>query len=165
MILSDIDIIRHINNNIFLVNPFNPEYLQPASVDLHLNNDLMTVDGDLIDISNNSYFLKPNEFILGSTIEKIKLPQNIVGHVDGRSSIGRLGILVHVSAGYIDPCFEGNVTLELCNLSNRPFELKVGQSLCQIIFEMLSSPCQRGYGHEDLNSKYQNSNGTVRSKL
>ena len=126
MILSDKHIMQFIENGFYLVNPFSIDYLQPSSVDLHLNNELKTIDGNTIDIEEKSYLLKPQEFILGSTLEKVKIPNNLAGHIDGRSSIGRLGILVHASAGYIDAGFEGNITLELYNLSNKSFELKLG---------------------------------------
>ena len=165
MILSDRDIHNAINRGIFLVNPFNPEDLQPASIDLHLSSDIKKLDGECFDISNEPYVLKAHEFILGSTIESVNIPIDLVGHVDGRSSIGRLGLMVHVTAGYIDSGYTGNITLELYNVSDKDILLNEGDSVCQIIFEQLSSPCLRPYGSAGLNSKYQGSEGTVRSKL
>lgn len=164
-ILSDRDIVDAIKRGVFLVNPFTIENLQPASVDLHLNNDLKKINGEIIDIEDESYFLKPHEFILASTLERVKIPIDLVGHVDGRSSIGRLGVMVHITAGYIDSGFEGNITLELFNASEQEFELRYGDSICQIIFEQLTSPCARPYGSAGLGSKYQGSNGTVESRL
>jgi len=166
MILSDRtikDII--LNKGVYLVNPFNPDHLQPCSIDLHLDNELKTIDGKTINIKDDSYHLKPNEFILGSTIEEVHIPNDIVGHLDGRSSIARLGLLVHCTAGYIDSGYKGNITLEIYNCSNKDFELFYGDSICQIVYETLTTPVDRPYGSEGLGSKYQNSKGVVNSKL
>lgn len=160
MILSDRDIKNIIlNKKIYLVNPFNIEDLQPCSVDLHLGSELKTIRGKCIDLSQGSYKLKPNEFLLGSTMEKIHIPYDLMGRVEGKSSIARLGVMIHITAGFIDSGFTGNVTLEIYNCSDKPFELFHGDAICQIAFETLSSPVETPY-----NGKYQNSDGTVLSR-
>lgn len=165
MILSDRtlkDII--INQGIHLVNPFNPDDLQPCSIDLHLGRELKTIHGKCIDLKQGSYKIKPNEFILGHTFEKIYVPQDLMARVEGRSSIGRLGVMVHITAGLIDPNFIGNVTLEIKNVSDKEFELYHGQDIAQIVFEALTTKCERPYGSSELGSKYQHSHGCVLSK-
>lgn len=160
MILSDRDIKNIIlNKKIYLVNPFNIEDLQPCSVDLHLGSELKTINGKTIDLSQGTYKLKPNEFLLGSTMEKIHIPYDLMGRVEGKSSIARLGVMIHITAGFIDSGFTGNVTLEIYNCSDREFELFHGDAICQIAFETLSSPVETPY-----NGKYQNSDGTVLSR-
>lgn len=165
MILSDRDIDHIIKNGEYLlVNPYNDMMLQPNSVDLTLGTELLTLHGKSIDLSNDTYKLKPNEFILGSTFEKIHIPHDLVGHIDGKSSIGRLGVFIHVSSGFIDSGYNGNVTLEIYNCSDSEFELYQGMSICQIVFQTLTSPVIRPYGHKDLNSHYQDSDGVVESR-
>lgn len=165
MILSDRD-INHIikNGEYLLVNPYNDEMLQPNSIDLTLGDELLTLTGESIELSYDSYMLKPNEFILGATLEKIHIPHDLVGHIDGKSSIGRLGVFIHVSSGFIDSGFNGNVTLEIYNCTDKEFELSYGMTICQIVFQTLTSPVSRPYGHKDLNNHYQDSDGVVESR-
>ena len=163
MILSDTTLHNVIvNQRVYLVNPYNEEMLQPNSIDLTLGSELKTLDGKSVDLTQGSYKIKPKEFLLGSTGEKIHMPYDLCGHIDGKSSIGRLGVFVHISSGFIDSGFNGNVTLEIFNASDKEFELYHGMSICQIIFEMLSSPVTKPYGQR--NNHYQNSEGTVLSK-
>lgn len=158
--LSDRDLKRIIlDQGIYLVNPFNIEDLQPCSIDLHLGDELKTLNGKTIDLTQDSYKLKPYEFLLGSTMEHIHVPFDLMGHVEGKSSIARLGVMIHVTAGFIDSGFNGNVTLEIFNCSDKEFELFHGDTICQIAFETLSSPVETPY-----DGKYQNSQGTVLSK-
>lgn len=164
MILSDGDIVCELQKNALKIIPLLEEDIQPCSVDLHLDKELMTIDGKKIDIKECSYKLKPNEFILGSVEEYIEIPPYLCGQVDGRSSIARLGVSVHQTGGYIDAGFYGNITLEIYNASDKEFELKYGDSICQIIFHILSSESMRPYGSQELKSKYQGSKGVVRSK-
>ena len=134
--------------------------VQPASVDLMLNHVVKTIDGEKFYLNEKSmYVLQPGEFILGSTVEYVNIPDDLVARVEGRSSIGRLGVMVHATAGYIDPGFMGNITLELFNCSDKPFQLNFGDCLCQIVFETLSSRCNHPYG-----GKYQGDVGTVCSR-
>lgn len=164
MILSDKDIIKGLQAGVFSISPVCLDDIQPASVDLHLDNILKTIDGISIDLLKEPYELKPKEFILGSTVEFIRLPVDLVGIVNGKSSLGRLGIQVHITAGYVDPNYYGNITLELFNVSDTPFTLKYDMKICQLIFETLSSPCERPYGSKGLGSKYQGSKGVVNSR-
>jgi dCTP deaminase len=164
MILSDRDIAGELNKGSLKIIPCEEKDIQPCSVDLHLGKELLTLGGKKIDLSKGSYKLKPQEFILGSTEEYVEIPTHLCGQVDGRSSIARLGVSIHQTGGYIDAGFNGNITLELFNASDREFELCWGDSICQLIIHMLYSRCVRPYGSTGLNSKYQGSEGTVRSK-
>lgn len=162
MILSDGDIDQLIKSGrAFLVNPYNEEMLQPNSVDLTLGHELKNLHGKCIDLRNGSYKIKPNEFILGSTLEKISMPPFLCGHIDGKSSIGRLGVFVE-NSGFVDSGFVGNITLEIYNASDKEFELYHGMSICQILFEELSNLVMIPYGQRD--NHYQHSEGTVLSK-
>ena len=162
MILSDKDIDHIIKSGkAFLVNPYNEEMLQPNSVDLTLSYELKNIHGKCIDLRQGSYKLKPFEFLLGSTMEKVHLPFDLCGHIDGKSSIGRLGVFIE-NSGFVDSGFTGNITLEIFNASDKEFELWHGMTVCQIIFETLSSPVSKPYGTRG--NHYQNSEGTVLSK-
>ena len=162
MILSDGDIDRIIKSGqAFLVSPYNDENLQPNSIDLTLGDELKTIHGKSIDLSQDSYKLKPNEFILGSTIERVSMPLDLCGHIDGKSSIGRLGVFIE-NSGFVDSGFVGNITLEIYNASDKEFELIHGMPICQILFQTLTSPVSKPYGTRD--NHYQHSNGTVLSK-
>lgn len=161
-VLSDYTIKERINE--LFNSPISLNDIQPASVDLHLREDLINLDGGEFDLNDGDYILQPDEFILGSTIEYVTIPRDIVAQVDGKSSIGRLGVLIHITAGFIDCGFNGNITLEIKNISNKPFTLKKGMSICQIIFFEMTTECDRVYGDNELNSHYQNSDGTIRSR-
>lgn len=162
MILCDGDIERIIKEKgFYIVNPFNEEMLQPNSIDLTLSSELKTIEGKSIDISQDSYILKPHEFILGSTFEKIAVPVDLCGHIDGKSSIGRLGVFIE-NSGFVDSGFIGNITLEIYNASNKEFELTEGMSICQIIFQTLTNQVKIPYGGR--NNHYQFSEGTVLSR-
>ena len=164
MILSDRDIVRELNEGSLRIIPLTEDIIQPCSVDLELASELKTLNGKSIDISQDSYHLKAGEFILGSTNEYVEIPSYLCGQVDGRSSIARMGISIHQTGGYIDAGFRGNITLEIYNASDKAFELYLGQPICQLIIHALSSECLRPYGSVKLNSKYQDSEGTVVSK-
>lgn len=148
--------------------PYNVQF-QPASVDLRLDNTYLTFKNTttpVIDTKKEQFYteshtfsdknpliMQPNDFILAQTVEKVKLPNNILGRVEGRSSLGRLGIVIHVTAGFIDPGFEGNITLEISNIGNIPVILYPNQRICQIVFEELSGNASRPYG--SAGNKYQ----------
>ena len=163
MMLSDQNILE-LQGEMELIYPFYYDQLQPCSYDLRLSDDLKTIRGKTINLNDGDYTLKPNEFILGSTFERIHIPNNISAFVDGKSSLGRLGISVHITAGFIDAGFEGNVTLEIKNNSDKQFRLSEGMLIGQLIFFELKSECMRPYSSDGLNSHYQNSVGTVLSK-
>jgi dCTP deaminase len=120
---------------------------------------------ELIEIAEGTAFvLHPGEFVLGSTIERIGLPDDIVARVDGKSSLGRLGVLIHATAGFIDAGFNGQITLELSNVATLPIRLWPGMKIGQISFMRLDEPVERPYGHPELGSKYQNQSGPVASE-
>lgn len=171
MVLPDHTLRQRCYNG--LVMPFKEENLQPASIDLTLSNEFMVAtnhDIESIDLINkvnpnmklfktNKFILHPGEFCLGSTQEEVSLTDDIVGRVEGKSSLGRLGLFVHVTAGYIDPGFTGNITLELYNAANLPIILRPDRPICQISFEFLYEPCEKPY-----NGRYQGDKGVVESR-
>ena len=161
--LSDRNILE-LQGETDLIYPFHYNQLQPCSYDVRLSDDLKTVRGKQISLKHDDYVLKPNEFLLGSTIEKVKLPSTVSAFLDGKSGLGRKGIGTHITAGFIDAGFEGNVTLEIKNNSDKQFRLSEGMLIGQLIFFELKSECMRPYGSDGLNNHYQNSVGTVLSK-
>ncbi len=161
--LSDKNILE-LQGEMELIYPFHYNQLQPCSYDLRLGCDLKTIRGKTINLNDGDYTLKPNEFLLGSTFECISIPNTISAVVDGKSSLGRLGISVHITAGFIDAGFEGNVTLEIKNNSDKQFKLSKNMLIGQIIFFELKDECMRPYGDKRLNNHYQNSKGTILSK-
>lgn len=164
-ILSDRTILQRLEEDL-VIYPINTNDIQPCSVDLHLSEDLKDLHDNTYNLKYCDYKLGPGEFILASTLEHVEIPDDLVGIVEGKSSIGRLGITAHVTAGYIDAGFKGNITLEIANLSDKPFTLQYNMSICQIIFETLTTPVQRRYGAAGLNSHYTDkySKGTIPSR-
>jgi dCTP deaminase len=171
-VLSDRDIRAAIEAGDVRIKPYDPKDLQPSSVDLHLdrsfrvfrNNRYPYIDvrapqpdlTELLTIADDEPFvLHPGEFVLGQTVEWVELPDDIVARLEGRSSLGRLGLLIHSTAGYVDPGFRGRVTLELSNVANLPIALYQGMRIGQISFLRMSSPVERPYGSKELGSKYQ----------
>ena len=174
MILQDNELIKRIENEKIITPPPTHEQIQPASIDLRLGNEyLQPVFGTEIDIKNNSpkyeyiktnrLTIPPHNFILATTKEKIRMPRDLVARVEGRSSIGRLGITIHVTAGFIDPGFEGQLTLEIANLSNTVVILYEDLRICQLVFEELKGLPTHSYGECD--NKYQNQNGVTGSMM
>ena len=102
-----------------------------------------------------------HQFLLATTLERVKIPNNVCARIEGKSSLGRLGLCVHVTAGYIDPGFEGNITLELFNCAPLPIVLTPGMKIAQISFHSMDEPAERPYGHPDLGSKYQGQIGVT----
>lgn len=162
MILSDRNIKEHLANGSLEIDPLDdPEkQIQPASVDLRLAGDFLRVRRvhtgviDLLDpvvecdhvVAERSLVLEPGEFVLGATFERVSLPDFLAADVGGKSSLGRLGLVVHVTAGFIDPGYDGNITLEIVNLNPNPLRLHVGMYICQLKLKQLSSPAERPYG-------------------
>ena len=145
-----------------LLDPFIPEHVQPASVDLRLHNEFIVFDSheglfiDLGDVRDNSarkivkekgkgFILHPGEFVLGTTLEKVSCPDNIVARLEGKSSIGRLGILIHITAGFVDPGWHGRLTLEILNVRKVPIILRPGLPFCQISFQYMAGPADKPY--------------------
>ena len=171
-VLSDRDIRAALESNAIRIDPYDSHDLQPSSVDLHLdrsfrvfrNNRYAYIDvrspqpdlTELLSVANDEPFiLHPGEFVLGQTLEWVELPDDIVARLEGRSSLGRLGLLIHSTAGYVDPGWKGNLTLELSNVANLPIALYHGMSIGQISFFAMSSAAERPYGSAELGSKYQ----------
>ena len=171
-VLSDRDIRAALEAGTIKIDPYDPEDLQPSSVDLHLdrsfrvfrNNrypyiDVRAPQPDLTEMltieDDEPFILHPGEFVLGQTHEFVELPNDIVSRLEGKSSLGRLGLLIHSTAGYVDPGWKGNLTLELSNVANLPIALYFGMRIGQISFFRMSSPVERPYGSKGLGSKYQ----------
>ena len=169
---SDRDIRAALEAGHVLIRPYDPVDLQPSSVDLHLdrtfrvfrNNrypfiDVRQPQPDLTELlrveDDEPFILHPGEFVLGQTLEWVELPNDLVARLEGRSSLGRLGLLIHSTAGYVDPGWRGNLTLELSNVANLPIALYAGMRIGQISFFKMSSPVDRPYGSPDLGSRYQ----------
>jgi len=172
VVLSDRDIRAEIAAGRIVIDPFIPEAVQPSSIDLHLDKRFrvfrnsrypyidVRVDQpdmtELVEITGDEPFiLHPGEFVLGSTLERVQLPNDLVARLEGKSSLGRLGLLIHSTAGYVDPGWEGNLTLELSNVANLPITLYDGMKIGQISFQRLSSPAEVGYGDASIGSKYR----------
>jgi dCTP deaminase len=172
MILSDRDIRAEIEAGRIVVDPYLPDAVQPSSVDLHLgnrfrvfrNNRTAVIDPradqpeltELVEITGDEPFiLHPGEFVLGATFERVALPDDLVARLEGRSSLGRLGLMIHSTAGYVDPGWEGTLTLELSNAANLPIKLYDGMKIGQISFQRLSSPAETPYGDARIGSRYR----------
>ena len=171
-VLSDRDIAAALAGGRVRVEPYDQEDLQPSSIDLHLdrsfrvfrNNrypfiDVRTPQPDLTELLNvaddEPFVLHPGEFVLGQTLEWVELPDDLVARLEGKSSLGRLGLLIHSTAGYVDPGWKGKLTLELSNVAKLPIALYFGMKIGQISFFAMSSPVDRPYGSKGLGSKYQ----------
>ena len=171
-VLSDRDIRAAMQGGRVRIDPYDPACLQPSSVDLHLDADFRvfrnnryafidprTSQPDLTELvsveGDDPFILHPNEFVLGQTLEWVELPDDLVARLEGRSSLGRLGLLIHSTAGYVDPGWKGNLTLELSNVANLPIALYSGMKIGQISFFKMSSPVERPYGSRELGSRYQ----------
>ena len=172
MVLSDKSIGEEVASGRLVIEPFDPDCVQPASVDLHLDRrfrafrtsrqafvDVREPSEDLTELveieAEEPYIIHPGEFVLGSTIETVTLPDDLVARLDGKSSLGRLGLVVHATAGYVDPGFSGKLTLELSNAGKMPIALHYEMRIAQISFLRLSTPVERPYGSPGLGSKYQ----------
>lgn len=161
-VLSDRTIEELVTHNDLLC-PYDQDQLQPASYDVRLAD---IENAHAIEKSNEgtTWRLAPGQFVLGSTVEKICLPDDIVARIEGKSSLARLGIIVH-TAGFIDPGFCGTLTLEITNLSKKYVPLKLNQLIAQIAFQTLDKPAARPYGHPALKSHYQGQLGITPSAL
>ena len=176
MILSDRDILNRMKKSEIVINPVpSQEQVQPASIDLRLGSEYYAPidENKSIDIKNNELkyqeikgnclVLPPGEFILGTTQEWVEIPDDLCAKVEGRSSVGRLGVGVHVTAGFIDPGFKGKITLELTNVGNNTIMLYKNMRIAQLCFMQLSSLPKRVYGQCD--NKYQNQDSVTGSLI
>ncbi|GAA4808955.1 dCTP deaminase [Actinomycetospora chlora] len=182
MLLSDRDIRAEIAAGRVGLDPFDATLLQPSSVDLRLDRHFRTFNNhaythidpalqqdDLTRMveppgPDEAFVLHPGEFVLGSTYEVITLPDDIAGRLEGKSSLGRLGLLTHSTAGFIDPGFSGHVTLELSNVANLPIRLWPGMKVGQLCLFRLSSPAEHPYGSPVYGSRYQDQRGPTPSR-
>ena len=181
MILSDRSIREEIELGRIEIDPFDDRCVQPSSVDLHVDRTFRTFHNarypfidvkepqeeltELVEIADDQPFiLHPGEFVLGSTLERIALPDDLVARLEGKSSLGRLGLLIHSTAGFIDPGWDGHVTLELSNVANLPITIYRGMKIGQISFMQLSEPADKPYGSGELGSKYQGQKGPTPSR-
>lgn len=162
MILPDWHIRKAVEAGVIGIDPFNPDNVQPASVDLRLSPSLCREDGEEMFFSR--YDLEAGGFALGSTLERVRVPDDLVCVVNGKSTIARMGLAVHITAGFCDPGFDGEITLELHNVASRPFVLWAGMKICQISFMQMAAPAERPYGSEGLGSKYQNQRGPTSAR-
>lgn len=170
-VLSDATIRELIESGRIVIDPWDPAMVQPASVDIHLGNsfrvfhnhriqsiDLGNPPRDLtehVEVADDGEFvIHPGEFVLGRTHERVEIPEDIVCRIEGKSSIGRLGLVVHATAGFVDPGFHGTLTLEIANFNSVPIVLRPGLPICQLSFMALDRPAERPYGHPELGSHY-----------
>jgi dCTP deaminase len=181
MVLSDRTILEEVAAGRIGLDPFDPALVQPSSVDVRCDNrfrvfhpgrypfidvrepmpdltELVELDGD------RRFILHPGEFVLGATFEVLRLPDDLVARLDGKSSLGRLGLQVHSTAGLADPGFEGQITLELSNVASLPIAIYPGMRIAQLVFERLTTPADRPYGAGGLGSKYQGQRGPTASE-
>ncbi len=172
MVLSDRSIKQEIESGRISVSPLRQQDIQPASIDLHLDDKVLVFRNstapyidlredipdltEMVEIEDEQPFiLHPGEFVLGNTLERIALADNIVARLEGKSSLGRIGLLIHSTAGFVDPGWDGNLTLELSNVSRLPLTLYRGMPIGQISFQYLSTSADNPYGTEALRSRYQ----------
>ena len=181
MILSDIDIKREIKSKHLVITPFDPSCVQPASYDVKLGKEIRVFRNitkayldlkddpkhfmELVKIKNGQPFVvHPGEFVLGTSVERIKIPRDMIARLDGKSSLGRLGIIIHATAGYIDPGFNGYITFEITNVANIPIALYTGIRMGQLSFMRLETPAEIPYG-KGRGSKYQGQKGPTASRI
>lgn len=181
VLLSDRDIKSQIDAGRVALDPFDPTMIQPSSIDVRLDRLFRLFDNHkypfidpaqeqpeltrLIEVEpGEAFILHPGEFVLGSTYEAITLPDDVAARVEGKSSLGRLGLLTHATAGFVDPGFSGHVTLELSNVATLPIKLWPGMKIGQLCFFQLSSPAEHPYGSSEYGSHYQGQRGPTASR-
>lgn len=181
VILSDRDLRAEISAGRIQIEPFDEACVQPSSIDVKVHNlfrvfrnhsaGVLDVKKDLSDLTelvevpdDGVFMLHPGEFVLGSTLERVAVPNDLVARVEGKSSLGRLGLLIHSTAGFIDAGFDGHVTLELANVANLPITLYPGMKIGQVSFMRMTSPAEKPYGSGAQGSKYQGQRGPTPSR-
>ena len=179
--LSDRDLNKQIDAGRVRIDPFDPSLIQPSSIDVRLDRffrvfenhkyphiDPSVEQPDLTRLvetdGNEAFILHPGEFVLASTYEMVTLPDDIASRLEGKSSLGRLGLLTHSTAGFIDPGFSGHVTLELSNVATLPIKLYPGMKIGQLCMFQLTSPAERPYGSAAYGSRYQGQRGPTPSR-
>lgn len=181
VILSDRDLRTELAAGRIIIEPFDEACVQPSSIDIKVHNlfrvfrnhtaGIIDVKKDMTDLTelvdiplDGVFILHPGEFVLGSTLERVAVPNDLVARVEGKSSLGRLGLLIHSTAGFIDAGFDGHVTLELANVANLPITLYPGMKIGQISFMKMTSPAENPYGSGAKGSKYQGQRGPTPSR-
>ncbi len=180
MILSDRSLREAIAAGRLVIDPLDDDAIQPSSIDVRLDNrfrvfytarhpyiDVKQPMEDLTELvevkPDEAFILHPGEFVLGSTLERVALPDDLVARLEGKSSLGRLGLLIHSTAGYVDPGWDGYLTLELSNVANLPITLYPGMKIGQISFFQLTTPAETPYG--SAGNKYQGQRGPTASRF
>jgi dCTP deaminase len=181
VLLSDRDIRAELDADRVALKPFDESMIQPSSIDVRLDRYFRTFENHryphidpaedqpdltrLVEpVGDEPFILHPGEFVLGSTYEVVTLPDDVAARLEGKSSLGRLGLLTHSTAGFIDPGFSGHVTLELANVANLPIKLWPGMKIGQLCFFRLSSPAEHPYGSDKYGSRYQGQRGPTPSR-
>ena len=181
MVLSDRTIKAEIDAGRIVIDPFDEAMVQPSSVDVRVDRRFRVFRNarypfidvrqpmeeltEALEISDDEPFiLHPGEFVLGQTLERVRLPDDVVARLEGKSSLGRLGLLIHSTAGFVDPGFEGNLTLELSNVANLPIALYPRMKIGQISFFEMSTSADHPYGSKEKGSKYQGQRGPTPSR-
>lgn len=181
MLLSDRDIRLELSSGRISLEPLDLDMVQPSSIDVRLDRFFRLFDNHkyqhidpaldqpdltrLVEVeSDEAFVLHPGEFVLGATFEVVSLPDDVAARLEGKSSLGRLGLLTHSTAGFIDPGFSGHVTLELSNVATLPITLWPGMKIGQLCFFRLSSPAEHPYGSEKYGSRYQGQRGPTASR-
>lgn len=181
MLLSDRDIRANIDAGRIQLDPYDAGMIQPSSIDVRIDRYFRLFDNHkypvidpatdqpdltrLVEVEpDQPFILHPGEFVLGATYEQVTLPDDIAARLEGKSSLGRLGLLTHSTAGFIDPGFSGHVTLELSNMATLPVKLWPGMKIGQLCFFQLSSPAEKPYGSADYKSRYQGQRGPTASR-
>jgi dCTP deaminase len=171
-VLSDGTIRRLVDEGRIVIAPWDPSLVQPASVDLRLGSSFRVFHNHRITVidladpptelthhvaiaDDEPFVIHPGEFVLGRTAEHVELPDDVVARIEGKSSLGRLGLIVHATAGFVDPGFQGTLTLEITNFNSVPIVLRAGLPIAQLSFMTLDRAAQRPYGHPELGSHYQ----------
>jgi dCTP deaminase len=181
VLISDRDIRKEIDARRIVLEPYLPEMVQPSSVDVRIDRFFRLFDNHkyahidpqleqpeltrLVEVDpDEPFILHPGEFVLGSTYETVTLPDDVAARLEGKSSLGRLGLLTHSTAGFIDPGFSGHVTLELSNMATLPIKLWPGSKIGQLCFFRLSSPAEYAYGSGQYGNRYQGQRGPTASR-
>ena len=181
MILSDASIRKELAQGRIVIDPLDESYIQPSSVDLRVDRYFRVFRNDttpyidpklpqedlteLVEVGDDKAFiLHPGEFVLGSTLERVALPDDLVARLEGKSSLGRLGLLIHSTAGFVDAGWDGHLTLELSNVANLPIAIYPGMKIGQISFIRMDSAAEHPYGSDTTGSKYQGQRGPTPSR-
>jgi dCTP deaminase len=181
VILSDVSIRKAVADGRIIIEPLDDSSIQPSSVDLHVDRYFRVFRNDttpyidpkepqenlteLVEVvDDGAFILHPGEFVLGSTLERVALPDDLVARLEGKSSLGRLGLLIHSTAGFVDAGWDGHLTLELSNVANLPIAIYPGMKIGQISFLEMTTPASAPYGSASMGSKYQGQRGPTPSR-